>query len=140
DRDSQLLWQGEDDNWTNPSRFGNCLLSSETVGDGEPTPTPTPTSTPIPTAYTSVDIGTSHSGTTSEESGVITVTGSGARLWSDTDSFRYVYLGQLTGDQEIVAKVDSISPMSGSARVGIMIRQSTSANSNYQGIMVTSDG
>ncbi|MGE5557054.1 MAG: glycoside hydrolase family 9 protein [Bacillota bacterium] len=45
-RESQSMWAGANNNWTDTSAFGDCYLSGETVGGGTPTPTATPTNTP----------------------------------------------------------------------------------------------
>lgn len=41
-RESQLIWQGTGNNWTNPSAFGDVVLSADTAGSGNPGPTPDP--------------------------------------------------------------------------------------------------
>ncbi|WP_174819951.1 InlB B-repeat-containing protein, partial [Paenibacillus koleovorans] len=78
-----------------------------------------------PTSYQSVDITTTNAGSTSESGGVITVQGSGAQVWSNSDGFRYVYNNSLTGDATIVAKVNSFTATNNGAMAGVMIRQGT---------------
>ncbi|MGE5558868.1 MAG: hypothetical protein ACM3WV_09710, partial [Bacillota bacterium] len=53
-RESQLMWWGTNNNWTDTSAFGHCYLSAETVGGGTPTPTATPTDTPTPTVSATI--------------------------------------------------------------------------------------
>jgi uncharacterized repeat protein (TIGR02543 family) len=89
---------------------------------------------------TSTDLGTTYAGSTSLSGGNVTVTGSGANIWGQSDSFRYVHLSNLTGDATIVAKVNAFAVTGASAnsntKVGIMIRQSASANSAHQAIVI----
>lgn len=101
---------------------------------------PVSSSLPTPGQYQSLDITTSTSGSTSENGGNLTIQGSGAQLWSNNDSFRYVYQNNLTGDVAIVAKLDSFTATNNGAMAGIMIRQGTEANANYMSIGVTKDG
>jgi uncharacterized repeat protein (TIGR02543 family) len=91
-------------------------------------------------SYTSVDIGTTYTGTTSQAGATVTLKGSGANVWGQSDQFRYVYLDDLTGDATIVAKINGMTVLGGNAnsntKAGIMLRQSTDANSAHQGIFI----
>ncbi|WP_444980888.1 InlB B-repeat-containing protein, partial [Paenibacillus koleovorans] len=93
-----------------------------------------------PPSYQSTDITTTNAGSTTESGGVITVQGSGAQVWSNSDSFRYVYKNSLTGDATIVAKVNSFTATNNGAMAGVMIRQGTAADANYMSVAVTKDG
>ncbi|NQX59958.1 InlB B-repeat-containing protein [Paenibacillus qinlingensis] len=90
--------------------------------------------------YTSVDIGTTYTGTTSQLGGLLTVKGSGANIWGQSDNFRYVHQDNLTGDATIIAKINGMSVLGTNAnsntKIGVMIRQNTDANSVHQGIFI----
>ncbi|OAS14895.1 sugar-binding protein [Paenibacillus oryzisoli] len=51
-RDSQLMWAGTNDNWTNTSAFGSLQLSSITTGDLQPPTAPTNLTSPSHTDRT----------------------------------------------------------------------------------------
>ena len=54
----------------------------------------------------------------------------GSDIWDVADSFHFLYR-QLTGDGEIVARVDMQENTHGFAKAGVMIRESLDANSAY---------
>lgn len=75
------------------------------------------------------DIGSVGTNGYSWQSGdTFTVVGSGQDMFSTTDQFRYVYQ-KFHGDGSIVAQVQSMDNTSGSARAGLMMRNSTDADS-----------
>lgn len=64
-----------------------------------------------------------------------TITAEGADIWDASDQFRYTHIA-LNGDAEVVARVVALGPQSGTtydqwAKAGVMIRQSTAANSPH---------
>jgi|GEM_PF-1285151 len=90
-------------------------------------------------SYKSADIGTTYAGSTADDPDGVAMTASGQIIWGGSDSFRYTYQDYLSGDSTIVAKVTDFNATAGDARAGIMIRQSTAANSDYQGIFISKD-
>ncbi|CAM4498409.1 putative repeat protein (TIGR02543 family) [Paenibacillus endophyticus] len=90
-------------------------------------------------SYKSEEIGTNLPGSTTEDATGITMNASGQIIWGGTDSFRYTYHDHLTGSSTIVARITDFNATAGDARAGIMIRQSTMANSYYQGIFITNE-
>jgi hypothetical protein len=68
--------------------------------------------------------------------GVFTVSSSGAGIGGTADQFNYVYQA-LTGDETIIARVDTVQNTSSSAAAGAMIRQSLDAGSPEAFAMVT---
>ena len=86
------------------------------------------TVTGLPLPWTAVDIGTGMlAGSTTFSSGTFTQAGSGL-IGSTSDKFRFTYQ-TLSGDGEIIAKISSLQNTGASSRVGVMIRNSLSANS-----------
>lgn len=87
----------------------------------------------LPVLWTSQDIGAvGIAGSVCYEStpGRFTVRGSGNDIWSTNDQFRFVYL-PVTGDGEIIARVNSIENTNNGAMAALMIRESTATNSRY---------
>ncbi|MDF2834855.1 MAG: hypothetical protein K0Q63_495 [Paenibacillus sp.] len=87
-------------------------------------------------------IGTAHEGGVTQNGANFTVSGSGSKIWTQSDSFQYVYQdhSSLTGDATIVARIDAMAFVGAAAssdtKIGIMIRQNTNANSAFQGIFL----
>ncbi len=85
-----------------------------------------------------VDVGTvGYMGGASYGNGVFTVTGSGDDIWNTADAFHFVYV-PVTGNCVITARVLSIQNTDPWAKAGVMIRESTNANSANAFIAVTS--
>ena len=86
---------------------------------------------------TSVDIGqVAAAGSTSTANGVYTVRASGADIWGTQDEFRFVH-AQLSGDGEITARVDSLTPTDPWTKAGVMIRETLNANSRFAYTLVS---
>ena len=86
---------------------------------------------PVPSPWTSQDIGSTGTvGSASYSSGVFTVSGAGADIWSPPDAFQYVYQ-PVSGDQTIVARVVNEQNTNQYAKAGLMMRQSISASDAY---------
>lgn len=95
----------------------------------------------LPEGWADADIGTvSVAGTATEDpaSGILTLQGSGAGdIAGTSDNFHYAYR-QLSGDGEIIARIDSLTNTNAAAKAGVMIRESLNANSRHALMMVTS--
>ena len=59
-----------------------------------------------------------------------TVTGGGADIWNTSDQFRFVHQ-PWSGDGQVVARVTAVENTHAWAKVGVMFRESTAANSKY---------
>jgi regulation of enolase protein 1 (concanavalin A-like superfamily)/phosphatidylserine/phosphatidylglycerophosphate/cardiolipin synthase-like enzyme len=77
----------------------------------------------LPAPWQGADVGsTGIAGSASYASGQFTVTGAGADIWGNSDSFQYVYQ-PLPGDGQIVARVTSLQNTSSFAKAGVMLRE-----------------
>jgi hypothetical protein len=103
------------------------------VSDGTPytavNNTVVPRSWPLQTGWTSQDIGAvGASGDMLYVNGTYVARGSGADIGGTADAFQFAYQ-TLTGDGAIVARVASVQNTNPWAKVGVMIRETTSAGS-----------
>ena len=99
---------------------------------------PPPPPGPLPSPWTDTDVGSpALAGSASYDSGVFTVNGAGADIWGTSDQFNYVNQ-PLAGDGNgtMIARLTSQTNTSSNAKAGIMIKQSTTAGSNY--LMISS--
>ncbi|HAI11728.1 MAG TPA: hypothetical protein DCM28_08485 [Phycisphaerales bacterium] len=86
------------------------------------------------------DIGSVALSGSSEQSGnLFTIKASGQDMFSTADQFRYVYQ-KLHGDGYIIARIESMEHTSGSARAGLMMRQSTNSGSEHVSIFARPGG
>jgi hypothetical protein len=101
------------------------------TGDAE-RPIPGLRLTPFdPAAWTGLDIGgPGRAGSHTVAGTGLTVTGGGADIWGTADQFRYVFR-PLTGDGQITARVATLQNTNAWAKAGVMIRESTAANSRH---------
>jgi hypothetical protein len=89
----------------------------------------TVTSQPLPTNWLDQDVGSvGVSGTATYTSGVFTVNGAGAQIYSTVDAFHFVYQ-PLTGDGTVIARVVSVQGGLNYAAAGVMIRNTMDAGS-----------
>ncbi len=76
----------------------------------------------LPAPWDNQDVGSvGVAGSASHASGIFTVRGSGANVWGTTDGFHFVYRA-MTGDGQIVARVDSVTNTDSWAKAGVMMR------------------
>lgn len=94
-------------------------------------------SLPLPWLETNIGSG-NLAGSSSFASGAFTVAGSGV-LNGSVDSGYFVYQ-TLSGDGEIVARVDQLQNTGNSSRVGVMIRNSLASNAQYSAMTATGTG
>ena len=91
----------------------------------------------LPSGWTSRDIGAvGPAGSATASSGVFTVTGAGADIWSSADAFRYAYV-PFTGDGSIVARVASVQNVNAWTKAGVMIRQTLDPQSANASMLVS---
>ena len=94
---------------------------------------PPPPPGPLPAPWTDTDVGSpaiAGSAGYDSGSGVFTVNGAGADIWGTNDQFHYVDQ-PLTGNGTIIARLTSMTNTSANAKAGVIIKQSTTAGSNY---------
>jgi regulation of enolase protein 1 (concanavalin A-like superfamily) len=81
----------------------------------------------VPTPWLAEDVGApSPAGTSTYNSGTFTITASGVDIWGTSDQFHFVYQ-QLSGDVDVVARVESLTNTNSWAKAGLMFRSSLSA-------------
>ena len=91
----------------------------------------------LPSPWLTADIGSvSIAGSASAVNGIYTVNGSGTGVYASSDQFRMVYQNS-SGDCQLIARVDSLTAPSVSAKTGVMIRESLAANARCAGVYVT---
>jgi len=96
-------------------------------------------STGLPPGWSDTDIGApGMAGSATFSSGTFTVNGGGADIWSSSDSFHYAY-ESLTGDVNLTARVATQQNTNAWAKSGVMIRETTAANSSFVHVFVTPD-
>jgi regulation of enolase protein 1 (concanavalin A-like superfamily) len=85
---------------------------------------PAPATTSLPAGWTASDVGNvGVAGASQAADGTFVVSGAGADIWSTADAFHYAHTS-LTGDGEIVARVNSLNGSRSWTKVGVMIRSS----------------
>ena len=87
---------------------------------------------PLPSPWTSRDIGNPvYAGSSSvDANSVVTINASGADIWGYSDQMHFAYV-PVTGNVEILMRVDSVPSTSPWAKVGVMIRGSLAANAAH---------
>jgi beta-glucanase (GH16 family) len=91
----------------------------------------------LPAPWQRQDIGAvGAAGNASFVSGAFTVQGAGADIWGTADGFQYVYR-TLTGDGEIIARVNSLTNTNTYAKAGVMFRETLTAGSKHAMTNVT---
>ncbi|MEN2398900.1 family 16 glycosylhydrolase [Flavobacterium sp. MC2016-06] len=92
--------------------------------------TENPTNT-LPAPWVSTDLGAvTPAGEATYSGGIFTVKGSGADIWESSDQFQYVNQ-PITGDAEIIAKVNSLTNTSTYAKAGVMFRETLTPTSKH---------
>jgi fibronectin type 3 domain-containing protein len=76
-------------------------------------------------------------GSFTDNGSAMTITGSGADIWSTADEFHYAYK-QLTGDGTLVARVTNVTNGNVWSKVGLMVRESLAANSRHGTVYISS--
>ncbi|MEO0472106.1 MAG: polysaccharide lyase family 7 protein [Bacteroidota bacterium] len=85
----------------------------------------------LPSPWQTTNIGNvSATGGASYSGSTFTIQGSGADIWNNSDEFRFVYQS-MSGNGEVIAKVNSLTNTNSWAKAGVMIRESLSAGSKH---------
>jgi regulation of enolase protein 1 (concanavalin A-like superfamily) len=93
--------------------------------------------TALPAPWTTRNIGgASPAGTASYNQQLFSVSASGVDVWSTSDQFRFVYQ-QVTGDVDVVARIDSFAAADPWSKIGVMVRADLTASSAH-GFMILS--
>jgi F5/8 type C domain/Ricin-type beta-trefoil lectin domain-like len=93
--------------------------------------------TTVPSPWSTADIGAvAATGSASALNSAFTVTGSGADIAGTADEFRYVYQAG-SADCSAVARVAAVQTTATDAKAGVMIRESTAANSAFAAVYIT---
>jgi regulation of enolase protein 1 (concanavalin A-like superfamily) len=91
----------------------------------------TPATQSLPSPWATADIGSvGVTGSATDTNGLFTITGSGTDIWGTADAFHYVYQ-PASGNCSIQAEVLSVQNTAPWAKAGVMIRETTNANSTY---------
>ncbi|MCG8511301.1 MAG: Ig-like domain-containing protein, partial [Rhodospirillales bacterium] len=86
------------------------------------------------------DIGSpARAGSSFESGGVYTVIGGGTDIWQTSDQFQYVYR-DMSGDVEIIARIDYLEDVHEWSKGGLMIRNGTGANAAHAMVQIRPDG
>lgn len=78
-------------------------------------------------------------GSASTANGVYTLAGCGVDIWKASDQFEYDY-ANVVGDTTLVSRVSNIQFTHSWAKAGVMIRESTAANSLFADMVITPGG
>jgi hypothetical protein len=99
--------------------------------------TATPATAPLPAPWTSANIGTVNgTGAAGYSGGTFTLISGGSDINSSSDNFRFTSQ-PLTGDGQIVARVNSVENTDASAKAGVMFRASIAINAPYAAVLLT---
>jgi hypothetical protein len=101
----------------------------------------TPAPEPILWAdWRSADIGAvAAAGASSQSKGIVTLTGSGADIWHQSDGFHFVFK-PLTADGSLTAEILNIQNTAEWAKAGVMVREATNADSAFALASLRADG
>lgn len=85
----------------------------------------------LPSPWATADIGSpAVSGSATFGSGVFTINGVGTDVAGTSDQFSFVYQ-PITGNVDVIARVDSLSAVNGLGIAGVMVRSSLTANAAH---------
>jgi uncharacterized repeat protein (TIGR01451 family) len=120
----------------NIGQVSTAAFDNVQVTESQPPPPPGP----LPSPWTDTDVGSpAIAGSAGYSNGVFTVNGAGADIWGTNDQFHYVDQ-PLAGNGTIIARVTSQTNTSSNAKAGVIIKQSTTAGSNYMLIAAAPNG
>jgi regulation of enolase protein 1 (concanavalin A-like superfamily) len=122
------------------TQWGYSLWSFEVYGTPFTSEPPPPPGGSLPSPWVDTEVGSvGVAGSATYASGTFTVSGAGADIWGAADGFNFV--SQSVGGQpEIVARVVSLQNTSAFAKAGVMLRETTAADSAHVILDVRPDG
>jgi regulation of enolase protein 1 (concanavalin A-like superfamily) len=116
---------------TNGTAYYYVISALNAAGEGANSVQVSATPSGLPSPWLTMDIGAvGLAGSASENSGTYTVKGSGAGITGTADQFRYVYQ-TMSGDGSIKVRIVSHSSSLNTSLSGVMIRETTNANSRF---------
>jgi len=108
----------------NPGSATQAVVSQVTV-------TPASTAQPLPSPQQDADIGSpAIAGSATFAQGAYTISASGTDIWNTSDQFHYVYQS-VSGDVDIVARVNSLQIANPWSKAGVMIRESLNPDARH---------
>jgi glucosylceramidase len=131
-----------DSNVANRTSYTYVVTALNVEGEGSPSEPVSVTTqlTPLPSAWSAGDIGsTGVPGSADHSSGTFTVRGSGASLAGSADSLHACTIN-LSGALTFIARVADVGSASGTAKVGIMLRESTATGARFAYIGISPGG
>ena len=91
----------------------------------------------LPSPWSAQDIGNpAIPSSGSFDQGTFTITAEGSDIWGQSDQFNFIYQ-QVTGDVDVIARVDSLLATNEWAKAGVMIRSSLAAGAAHGSSLVT---
>jgi len=85
----------------------------------------------LPAPWISTDLGAvTPAGAATHASGTFTIKGSGTDIWESSDQFQFVNQ-PITGDAEIIAKINSLTNTNTYAKAGVMFRETLTPTSKH---------
>ncbi|MDB5106797.1 MAG: hypothetical protein JWP91_4486 [Fibrobacteres bacterium] len=91
----------------------------------------------LPANWIDKDIGAvGVAGNAAESGGLWSIYGSGADIWGTADAFNFAYQ-PLSGNTQVIAKINSVANTNGWAKAGVMIRQDLTAGSKNAFVALT---
>ena len=104
----------------NPGSLASAVVSNVSV-----------TGYGLPAGQYARDIGSpAIAGSTTYSGGTYTIKAAGVDIWGTSDQFRYVYK-QMSGDVDIVARVNSVQYTNAWSKAGVMVRETLDANARH---------
>ncbi len=85
----------------------------------------------LPSPWAARDVGSpAVAGSASHNAGTYTIKAAGADIWGTSDQFHFVYR-QISGDAEVITRVDSVTRPHTWSKAGVMIRSSLAAGAAH---------
>jgi endonuclease/exonuclease/phosphatase family metal-dependent hydrolase/regulation of enolase protein 1 (concanavalin A-like superfamily) len=107
-----------------------------TTGTAPPTEEEPPAGA-LPSGWTSGDIGAvGAAGSATYASGRFAIAGSGRDIWDTSDEFRFIYRA-LSGNGEVIARVETVQHTDAWTKAGVMMRESLNANARHASMFVS---
>jgi endonuclease/exonuclease/phosphatase family metal-dependent hydrolase len=92
----------------------------------------------LPDGWSTRDIGAYTAGHAVHQAGQFLLAGAGPDIWGTADGFRFVYR-PLTGDGEVVARVESLQRVDAWSKAGVMMRESLAPGSRHAAMLLSAD-
>jgi autotransporter-associated beta strand protein len=132
----------QDNNLSNGITYHYVVAASSEFGSGPASneASATPSGSALPAPWLQANVGSAAgSPTTTFNNSQFNVNGAGLQLTasnSTTDSFRFIYI-PLVGDCTVTARVTALGSSNGSAKAGVMIRESLAAGARHASTLLT---